>query len=139
MIWINESPDITAAVRKASHGRPRLDRSPRHPAAMMQKTQAIAVMGQRSLLLPGWIKAALSANDRLKLYLSVLQAAFAHANRPDRDSLDLSAELAAAHVDVPWLRDMPASASLVDGTLILPDLARLAQRLAEDLETNYRT
>jgi len=95
-------------------------------------------MGQRSLLLPGWIKAALSANDRLKLYLSVLQAAYAHAEHPDREALDLSAELAAAHVDLPWLRDMSANASLVDGTLLSPDIGRLAQRLREDLETMGR-
>jgi uncharacterized protein Yka (UPF0111/DUF47 family) len=105
---------------------------------MTQKTQAIAAMGQRSLLLPGWIKAALSANDRLKLYLSVLQVAFAHAEHPDSELPDLTAELVAAHVDAPWLRDMPASASLVDGTLLLPDLAVLVQRLAEDLETMAR-
>ncbi|MFP3564595.1 hypothetical protein [Paraburkholderia sp. SIMBA_030] len=65
----------------------------------MRKTQAIESMGQRSLLLPGWIKAALSANDRLKLYLSVLQAAFAHAEHPDREALDLSGEMVAARGD----------------------------------------
>jgi hypothetical protein len=43
-------------------------------AAITQKTQALAVMGQRSLLMPGWIKAALAATDHLKLYLTVLQA-----------------------------------------------------------------
>ena len=51
-------------------------------AAIMQKNQALAVMGQRSLLMPGFIKAALAANDHLKLYLSVLQAAAAHAEHP---------------------------------------------------------
>lgn len=104
----------------------------------MEKTQAIAALGQRSLLLPGWIKAALSANDRLKLYLSVLQAAAAHAEHPDADTLDLSAELAAAHVDAPWLRDLPASASRIDGTLLLPELARLAHLFSDDLQTMAR-
>jgi len=101
----------------------------------MEKTQAIAALGQRSLLLPGWIKAALSANDRLKLYLSVLQAAAAHAEHPDADTLDLSVELAAAHVDAPWLRDLPARASRIDGTLLLPELARLAHLFSDDLQT----
>ncbi|MFM0511660.1 hypothetical protein [Paraburkholderia sp. RL17-373-BIF-A] len=105
---------------------------------MTQKTQAIAAMGQRCLLLPGWINAALSANDRLKLYLGLVQAAFAHAEHPAGELPDLTAELVASHVDTPWLRDMPASASLVDGTLLLPDLARLVQRFAEDLETMAR-
>ncbi|MGG1946662.1 phosphate transport regulator [Trinickia sp. NRRL B-1857] len=105
---------------------------------MTQKTQAIAAMGQRSLLLPGWIKAALSANDRLKLYLTVLQVAFAHAEHPDGELPDLSTELVAAHVDAPWLRNIPTSASLVDGTLLVPDLPRLMPRFAEDLETMAR-
>jgi hypothetical protein len=39
-------------------------------AAIMQKTQAVAVMGQRSLLIPGWIKTALAGYDHLKLYLA---------------------------------------------------------------------
>lgn len=135
---INEGSRVITAVRKVSHRQSRLGELPRQPAAMTQKTQAIAAMGQRSLLLPGWIKAALSANDRLKLYLSVLQVAFAHAEHPDGELPDLTAELVAAHVDAPWLRDMPASASLMDGTLLLPDLTRLVQRLAEDLETMAR-
>ncbi|MBB5462420.1 phosphate transport regulator [Paraburkholderia sp. Cpub6] len=101
----------------------------------MEKTEAINVLGERSLLLPGWIRAALAANDRLKLYLSVLQAASAHADDANTDALDLSAELAAAHVDVPWLRDMPGGSSLVNDELLVPDLRRLMQRLGEDLAT----
>ena len=45
----------------------------------MQKTAAVASLGQRRLMLPAWVKAALSANDRLKVYLTVLQAASSHA------------------------------------------------------------
>ncbi|RZF23729.1 hypothetical protein EVC45_42670 [Paraburkholderia sp. UYCP14C] len=98
----------------------------------MQMTEAITLMGERSLLLPGWIKAALSANDRLKLCLSVLQAALAHADDPNAYALDLSAERATAHVDVPWLRDMPSGSSPVNDELLVPDLRRLVQRLAEE-------
>ncbi len=46
----------------------------------MDKQKAVATLGQNSLLLPAWITAALLANDRLKLYLSVLQSAAAHAS-----------------------------------------------------------
>lgn len=48
----------------------------------MQKTAVVASLGQRGLLLPGWVMAALRANDRLKVYLSVLQAARSHATHP---------------------------------------------------------
>jgi hypothetical protein len=62
----------------------------------MQKTEAVESMGQQRLLLPARIKAALTANDRLKLYLSVLQTALAHAEQPENEALDLSGEFAAA-------------------------------------------
>lgn len=48
----------------------------------MQKSDAVAAMGPSTVLLPDWIKAALAANDRLKLYLTVVQAAVAHAEQP---------------------------------------------------------
>ena len=48
----------------------------------MEKFEAVASLGQLRLLRPAWTKAALAANDRLKLYLTVLQAAQAHAEQP---------------------------------------------------------
>jgi len=53
----------------------------------MDKQQAVASLDQASpglasLLQPAQLRAALRANDRLKLYLSVLQAALAHARAP---------------------------------------------------------
>jgi uncharacterized protein Yka (UPF0111/DUF47 family) len=101
----------------------------------MQKTEAVESMGQQRLLLPARIKAALTANDRLKLYLSVLQTALAHAEQPENEALDLSGEFAAARVDASWLREFPANASLADGTLLVPNLERLVERLAVDLQT----
>ena len=41
----------------------------------MQRTRAVASLGQHGLMLPAWVKAALFANDRLKVYLTVLQSA----------------------------------------------------------------
>ena len=90
------------------------------------------------MLLPVWVKAALSANDRLKLYLSILQAASTHADHPEREALDLIREMAAAGVDARWLRYLPATASRVDGVLLVPDLPRLSQRICEDLAVMAR-
>ena len=59
----------------------------------MDKQKAVATLGQNSLLLSAWITAALLANDRLKLYLSVLQSAAAHAADPQAPLPDWSAEL----------------------------------------------
>jgi len=105
----------------------------------MQKSQALASLGQRGLLLPVWVKAALAANDRLKLYLTVLQAASAHADHPNHDALDLTRELVAAGLgSATWLHDLPAGASRIDGVLQVPDLERLVQGLREDLAVMAR-
>ena len=65
----------------------------------MEKSDAVATLGEQapalaSLLRPAQVRAALKANDRLKLYLSVLQAAHAHAHHPREAALDLSREIA---------------------------------------------
>lgn len=105
----------------------------------MEKSLALASLGQRGLLLPVWVKAALVANDRLKLYLTVLQAASAHAAHPNHDPLDLTQELVAAGLGpATWLHDLPAGASRIDGVLLVPDLERLVKGLREDLATMAR-
>jgi uncharacterized protein Yka (UPF0111/DUF47 family) len=105
----------------------------------MQKSQALASLGQRGLLLPIWVKAALAANDRLKLYLTVLQSAAAHAQHPRREVPDLGAELRAAGLaQATWLHDLPAGTSLVDEVLCVPELPRLARSLREDLQVMAR-
>jgi len=118
---------------KPSFSLPRLWVTSDQIEARMQKSAAVAAMGKSSLLLPAWIKAALAANDRLKLYLTVLQTAAAHAAHPDTEPLDLGREIAAAGIEGRWLRDLPGAASQVDGALRIPELRRLAQRLADDL------
>jgi uncharacterized protein Yka (UPF0111/DUF47 family) len=104
----------------------------------MQKTQAVASLGPRGLILPAWVKAALSANDRLKVYLTVLQAALSHATLPNREPPDLRAEMAAAGLKDGWLRDLAAAARLIDEELLLPDLPRLVKCLADDLAVMAR-
>jgi len=109
-----------------------------HSVFPMRKTEALAVMGQHSLLLPARIKAALAANDRLKVYLSVLQSSTAHAGQPESGLLRLDMELAAAGVDLPWLRDMPAAAELIGGDFVLQECERLMAAFAQDLQTMRR-
>lgn len=108
----------------------------------MEKLDAVASLGDTSpgvasLLQPARLRAALKANDRLKLYLTVLQAAAAHAHAPQHASLDLRREIAAADLSVreeaDWLHDLPATASLQGEAMLLPEWPRLAQRLADDL------
>ncbi len=104
----------------------------------MQKAQAVASLGQRRLMLPAWVKAALSANDRLKVYLTVLQAASSHASHPSRDVPDLAQEIAAAGLNTAWLRDVAAVARRVDEDLRIPDMPRLVKSMEDDLATMAR-
>lgn len=104
----------------------------------MGKVDIVASLGQLQLLRPAWIKAALAANDRLKLYLTVVQAAQAHAGQPDEPPADLAREFAAAGVVAPWLAELPGTAYREDKILHLPQLPRVAALLRDDLRTMAR-
>lgn len=105
----------------------------------MLKAQAVATLGQHSLLMPAWIRAALAANDRLKLYLSLLQAAAHHAATPDATMGSWGRELAQLDPgEAAWLQEMVAGAYLDDGALALPRLADFMHALARDLELMAR-
>lgn len=104
----------------------------------MQKAQAVAALGQRGLMMPIWVKAALRANDRLKVYLTVLQAANSHALHPNRDVPDLTSEMAAAGLSDGWLHDLAANATRIDKDLLIADLPRITASLADDLEVMAR-
>jgi uncharacterized protein Yka (UPF0111/DUF47 family) len=104
----------------------------------MEKLEAVASLGQTELLRPARVRAALAANDRLKLYLSVLQAAHDRATRSDAPALDLSREFAAAGVDAPWLAQLPANAYREGKVLHVPELARLVTLFGEDLRIMAR-
>ena len=113
----------------------------------MEKQDAVASLeqgspGLSSLLQPSRVRAALKANDRLKLYLTVLQAAATHARSPRDANLDLTREIAAADItvreDADWLHDLPATASMHGEAVQLPDLPRLVKHLHDDLTTMAR-
>lgn len=104
----------------------------------MKKAEALASLGHRRLMLPVWVKAALSANDRLKVELTVLQAAASHATHPGQEVQDFDREIAAAGLRVDWLREIAASARRVDGELFIPELKRLIAAMTEDLEIMAR-
>jgi uncharacterized protein Yka (UPF0111/DUF47 family) len=108
----------------------------------MIKQDAVASLGQDALVRPGRVREALRANDRLKLMLTLLQAAAAHAAAPERPTADLSHEIAAADVvdrdDARWLRDLPAAAVRDGDAMRLPGWKRLAARAGADLATMAR-
>ena len=100
----------------------------------MLKEKAVATLGMSSLLLPAWLKLALQANDRIKLYLSLLQAGLQHADAPHQPVTDLSSELAQLGLsEAQWLQDLAKSAYLDHELLVLPALDSLVQALSTDL------
>jgi uncharacterized protein Yka (UPF0111/DUF47 family) len=105
----------------------------------MLKDKVIETLGQSSLLLPAWIKAALLANDRLKLYLTMLQSAAQHANSPELPIQDWGRDLAQVSLhDSEWLQTLVKSAYFEDQTLIIPQLNQLLNALATDLSIMAR-
>lgn len=108
----------------------------------MIKQEAVAALGQEALVRPARVREALKANDRLKMALTVIQAAAAQAGAPEQTAVDLAHEIAAAGIhereDVRWWRELPARAQAGERGLLLPDLDRLARHLGVDLATMAR-
>jgi uncharacterized protein Yka (UPF0111/DUF47 family) len=105
----------------------------------VEKSAAVASLGERALLMPAWVRAALVANDRLKLYFTVLQAAAGHADDPEGGVLDLSRERAAAGVRDAWLDAIPLGTEKSgDDAYAVPQLSRLLASMRGDLETMAR-
>ena len=104
----------------------------------MNKSDAVASLGEDRLLLPAWVRAALGANDRIKLYLTAIQTAAQQAANPQDEPADLAAEMRTAGVEQRWIESVPSSASLVDGQVLIPELHRLVRLLADDLDVLAR-
>lgn len=105
----------------------------------MLKEKAVATLGQASLLMPAWIKAALAANDRLKLYFTLLQTASQRATAPDRAVGRREQDLAQIGLQaVPWAQELVNGAYYDDDLLILPHMESLLEALANDLITMAR-
>ncbi|MGC4082218.1 MAG: hypothetical protein QM736_08965 [Vicinamibacterales bacterium] len=106
---------------------------------MASKATVVQQLGETALLLPDAITAALSANDRLKYYLTLLQAAKAHALQPHEQATTLRAERENAGVADVSL-DTVVSASRLTGADVLacPAAGALREAIVDDLATMIR-
>lgn len=108
----------------------------------MEKTAAVEMLGQDALLRPTRMTLALKANDRLKLFLTVLQSAGAHARQPEQPVPDLRRDIDAAGIQdgelAAWLRDFPGVSELHGQGMELPGWPRMAGLLRDDLRTMAR-
>jgi len=103
------------------------------------KSEIIEQLGQVDLLLPSLIAEGLAANDRVKLRLSILQAAAHRARDPKNARFDLARECRDAGLDPVALEALVNQATLVRGDRIsAPGLANLGVGIWHDMEAMLR-
>jgi hypothetical protein len=102
------------------------------------KTKIVERLGETALLLPAMIGDALAANDRLKLRLTALQEAVAHAQAqaPGRAAPRFSAQpFSGAPADEPTADAIVAQARMIGAKrLVAPGAAVLLTSVARDLD-----
>jgi hypothetical protein len=106
---------------------------------MTTKSGVIEQLGEDALLLPDVINDGLGANDRLKYYLTLLQAARGHAEQPQRPWSTLSLEREASGVADVSLDDVVAGSHRTSGDrLAVPGSGLLRRLLFDDLALMIR-
>lgn len=100
----------------------------------MEKTRILDSLNEQALLLPGLVNRALVANDRVKYRFTLLQAAQAHAERPDAVSSSLRTErLAAGVADSSLDRVVGESERIGKGRYRVPQSARIVREILNDV------
>jgi hypothetical protein len=108
----------------------------RDGCAVTEKSQIVQELGESSLLLPTLLADALAANDRLKLGLTLLQEAGAHAMRPGHPGNALAGERRAAGLTNPQFdATIVGAQALAPDRLHIPGAKALVAGLAHDLDT----
>jgi hypothetical protein len=103
------------------------------------KSEIIERLGQADLWLPALIAEGLTANDRVKLRLSVLQAAARHAGEPSGARFDLARECHAAGIDHIALETLVNRAVMSAGEQIsAPGLGALGAAIWDDVVAMIR-
>jgi uncharacterized protein Yka (UPF0111/DUF47 family) len=103
------------------------------------KSQIIAQLGQSDLLLPALVAEGLAANDRIKIRLSLLQAAAHHARDPKTVRFELAEECRAAGIDPIAAETLVNSAIFAAGERITaPGIASLVAAVWDDAAAMIR-
>ncbi len=101
----------------------------------VMKSRIIEHLGEADILLPSLIAAGLAANDRVKVHLSVLQAAADHARNPSAAVPDLAAECRAAGLEpAPLVQLVSGSRISADGRITAPHLAELGREVLAGMD-----
>jgi len=99
------------------------------------KAEVLAAIGETGLSRSAAVNAALSANDRVKYLLSLLQMAAAHADQPDQPPASLKRERIACGIDEPSLDAFTAATRRQGAAYHMPGADKLLARIAQDLKT----
>lgn len=100
----------------------------------MEKTRILDSLNEQALLLPSLVNRALVANDRVKYRFSLLQAAQAHAERPDAVTSSLRAERLAAGVADSNLDQVVGDAERIGkGRYRVPQSGRIVRDILNDV------
>jgi hypothetical protein len=103
---------------------------------MSSKGQILERLGENTVLLPELIDTGLTANERAKLRLTMLQEALAHAQNPTAPLRDLSVERRQAGLDDERFDGTVAAAQAVGtGLFAIPGSRLLIEGLFDDLDT----
>jgi uncharacterized protein Yka (UPF0111/DUF47 family) len=97
------------------------------------KAPVLEAIGETALDFPSKISAALTANDRIKYYLSLLQSAALHAAHPEENKGTLRTERIAARIEDTSLDDLIGQARHERDTIRIPGCGRVLERIAQDL------
>ncbi len=102
---------------------------------MTAKVQIVEQLGETQVLLPELLAAALAANDRAKVRMTLLQEAVAHAQNPAAPPHTLEAERRGAGLDQPVLAYTVKDARALDaGGFAIPGAGMLLAGLYGDIE-----
>jgi hypothetical protein len=103
------------------------------------KSGIIERLGKTEILLPALIGEGLAANDRVKVRLSVLQAAARHARAPETAKFDLADECAAAGIDADPMQALVTGAGRLAGDgMTAPGLPELGNAIWDDVADMIR-
>lgn len=101
---------------------------------MTTKAAILETIGDGGLLLPELINEGLAANDRVKYYLTLLQAASSHAQQPLNAVPDLRSTRESSGVTDASLDELvAASRHVADGVVFIPGADRIRQQLFDDV------
>jgi hypothetical protein len=102
---------------------------------MLAKKTMIRELGEEELILPTLVNTALTANDRIKYYFTLLQAAQSRARHPGRDYSGLRNEREAAGIDDPSLdRIVGESQAAGPGLYRIPGAERILSEIRAGLK-----